>query len=126
MCFFPSRANAVEGSPNSPCVFVDRFGFGCFVCVFILARCGSSGIVYVEVGDRKARLLEYARKSLEEAEALKREFLGDRVFLVDVANLTDWGATFLNWLCDNKEEEAFYDSSLGRNSDSREQALRRK
>ena len=80
----------------------------------------------VEVGDRKARLLEYARKSLEEAEALKREFLGDRVFLVDVANLTDWGATFLNWLCDNKEEEAFYDSSLGRNSDSREQALRRK
>ena len=108
-------------------MFVDRFGFGCFVCVFISARCVLLALVYVEVGDRKARLLEYARKSKGEAEDLREEFGADRVFLVDVADLTVWGSTFLNRLdFSGLSPAAVYDPLLGRNSASREQALRRK
>ena len=84
-------------------------------------------LVYVKVGDRKARLLEYARKSKAEAAALREEFGEDRVFLVDVAELTVWGAAFLNRLNFSEApfEPAVYDATMGTNSTSREQALRR-
>ena len=94
---------------------------------FSYRRCDWLALVYVKVGDRKARLLEYAKKSKAEAEALLGEFGEDRVFLVDVSKLTEWGAAFLNRLNFSEApfEPAVYDATMGTNSTSREQALRR-
>lgn len=98
-----------------------------FISQFMFA----ASLLFRKDGDRQARMMIFAEKTLAEASKLRRQF-PERVHIVPLEGLTEWATGFFQDLHyrvllrpRRAKAPPAYNPNLARNAGSREQGLRK-